>query len=173
MNNNKMFHEANYCLSLIRIFTSVLKIGIDASLVLSQRNTQHTTGLQMYKTGYEIKRFYPQETANTVLEIFSKAEPGQLPYVVSSSFMKNASPACARAHLEQLELSGAPSVTVTLCKAAQALRIGDLHYYQQQMDRHAEVGFSRLSSTRGALFKLLFCLDLLRNFVLCDLNLVY
>ncbi|XP_060797499.1 Hermansky-Pudlak syndrome 3 protein isoform X3 [Neoarius graeffei] len=80
-----------------------------------------------------------EETANTVLEIFSKAEPGQLPYVVSSSFMKNANPACARAHLEQLELSGAPSVTVTLCKAAQALRLGDLHYYQQQMDRHAEM----------------------------------
>ncbi|XP_026774530.3 Hermansky-Pudlak syndrome 3 protein isoform X2 [Pangasianodon hypophthalmus] len=80
-----------------------------------------------------------EETANTVLEIFSKAEPGQLPYVVSSSFMKNADPACARAHLEQVELSGAPSVTVTLCKAAQALRLGDLHYYQQQMDRHAEM----------------------------------
>ncbi|KAI5101699.1 Hermansky-Pudlak syndrome 3 protein isoform X1 [Silurus meridionalis] len=80
-----------------------------------------------------------EKTANTVLEIFSKAEPGQLPYVVSSSFMKNANPACARAHLEQLELSGAPSVTVTLCKAAQALRLGDLHYYQQQMDRHAEM----------------------------------
>ncbi|XP_017333887.1 Hermansky-Pudlak syndrome 3 protein isoform X2 [Ictalurus punctatus] len=80
-----------------------------------------------------------EETANTVLEIFSQAEPGQLPYVVSSSFMKNANPACARAHLEQLELGGAPSVTVTLCKAAQALRLGDLHYYQQQMDRHAEM----------------------------------
>ncbi|XP_062868996.1 Hermansky-Pudlak syndrome 3 protein isoform X2 [Trichomycterus rosablanca] len=79
------------------------------------------------------------ETANTVLEIFSKAEPGQLPYVVSSSFMKNASPARAQAHLEQLELNGAPSVTLTLCKAAQALRLGDLNYYQQQMDRHAEM----------------------------------
>ncbi|KAG7327880.1 hypothetical protein KOW79_009486 [Hemibagrus wyckioides] len=80
-----------------------------------------------------------EETANTVLEIFSKAEPGQLPYVVSSSFMKNANPVCVRVHLEHLELSGAPSVTVSLCKAAQALRLGDLHYYQQQMDRHAEM----------------------------------
>ncbi|KAK3562430.1 hypothetical protein QTP86_034072 [Hemibagrus guttatus] len=80
-----------------------------------------------------------EETANTVLEIFSRAEPGQLPYVVSSSFMKNANPVCVRAHLEHLELIGAPSVTVTLCKAAQALRLGDLHYYQQQMDRHAEM----------------------------------
>ncbi|TSK53633.1 Hermansky-Pudlak syndrome 3 protein [Bagarius yarrelli] len=80
-----------------------------------------------------------EETANTVLDIFRKAEPGQLPYVVSSSFLKNADPACALAHLEQLELSGAPSVTVTLCKAVQALRLGDLRYYQQQMDRHAEM----------------------------------
>ncbi|GAA6110890.1 Hermansky-Pudlak syndrome 3 protein isoform X1 [Tachysurus ichikawai] len=80
-----------------------------------------------------------EETANTVLEIFSKAEPGQLPYAVSSLFMKNANPACVRAHLEQLELSGTPSVTVTLCKAAQALRLGDLQYYQQQMDQHAEM----------------------------------
>lgn len=80
-----------------------------------------------------------EETANTVLDIFRKAEPGQLPYVVSSSFLKNADPACALAHLEQLELSGAPSVTVTLCKAVQALRLGDLQYYQQQMDRHAEM----------------------------------
>lgn len=85
-----------------------------------------------------------------MLEIFSKSEPGQLPYVVSSSFMKNANPACARAHLEQLELRGSPSVTVTLCKAAQALRLGELHYYQQQMDRHAEVRFSLLSSSGGA-----------------------
>lgn len=53
--------------------------------------------------------------------------------------MGNASPASVLAHLEQLELSGAPSVTVTLCKAAQALRLGDLLLYQQQMDRHAEV----------------------------------
>lgn len=90
-----------------------------------------------------MKSLYLQETANTVLEIFSQAEPSQLPYVVSSSFMKNANPVRARAHLEQLELGGAPSVTVTLCKAAQALRLGDLHYYQQQMDRHAEVRFDR------------------------------
>lgn len=79
------------------------------------------------------------ETANTVLEVFSKSEPGLLPYVVSSSFMKNVNPTCARAHLDQLELSGAPSVTLTLCKATQALRLGDLQYYQQQMDRHAEM----------------------------------
>lgn len=107
----------------------------------------------MCKAEYEKKSLYLQETANTVLEIFSKAEPGQLPYVVSSSFMKNANPACARAHLEQLELSGAPSVTVTLCKAAQALRLEDLHYYQQQMDRHAEVRFSLLSSVKGKSLK--------------------
>lgn len=118
----------------------------------------------MYKADYEIKCLHLQETANTVLEIFSKAEPGQLPYVVNSSFMKNASPACARVHLEQLELSGAPSVTVTLCKAAQALRLGDLHYYQQQMDRHAEVGFSHLSSNRGALFHYAKCKTLLTLF---------
>ncbi|KAI4898284.1 hypothetical protein NFI96_024413 [Prochilodus magdalenae] len=80
-----------------------------------------------------------KETANMVLDIFSKAEPGQLPHVVSSSFMINASPACVLAHLEQLEACGAPSVTLTLCKAAQALRLGDLQLYQQQMDRHAEM----------------------------------
>ncbi|XP_066504345.1 Hermansky-Pudlak syndrome 3 protein isoform X2 [Hoplias malabaricus] len=80
-----------------------------------------------------------EETANTVLDIFSKAEPGQLPHVVSSSFMMKASPACVLAHLEQLEAYGAPSVTVTLCKAAQALHLGDTQLYQQQMDRHAEM----------------------------------
>ncbi|XP_072517100.1 BLOC-2 complex member HPS3 isoform X2 [Salminus brasiliensis] len=80
-----------------------------------------------------------EETANTVLDIFSKAEPGQLPHVVSSSFMMKASPACVLAHLEQLEACGAPSVTLTLCKAAQALRLEDLQLYEQQMDRHAEM----------------------------------
>lgn len=74
-----------------------------------------------------------------MLDIFSKAEPGQLPHVVSSSFMMKASPACVLAHLEQLEVCGAPSVTLTLCKAVQALRLRDLELYQQQMDCHAEV----------------------------------
>uniref|UniRef100_A0AAR2JVD4 HPS3 biogenesis of lysosomal organelles complex 2 subunit 1 n=1 Tax=Pygocentrus nattereri TaxID=42514 RepID=A0AAR2JVD4_PYGNA len=80
-----------------------------------------------------------EETANTVLDIFSKAEPGQLPHVVSSLFMMKANPGCVLAHLEQLEASGGPSVTLTLCKAAHALRLGDLQLYQQQMDRHAEM----------------------------------
>ncbi|XP_049321656.1 Hermansky-Pudlak syndrome 3 protein isoform X1 [Astyanax mexicanus] len=80
-----------------------------------------------------------EETANTVLDIFTRAEPGQLPHVVSSSFMMKASPAGVLAHLEQLEACGAPSVTLTLCKAAQALRLEDLQLYEQQMDRHAEM----------------------------------
>ncbi|KAG7488116.1 hypothetical protein MATL_G00031010 [Megalops atlanticus] len=80
-----------------------------------------------------------EETANTMLDIFSAAEPAQLPHVVSSPFMRSASPASALAHLERLEASGAPSVTLTLTQAALALRMGDIQQYKQQMDRHAEM----------------------------------
>lgn len=77
--------------------------------------------------------------ADKVLEIFSVAEPTQLPHVVSSPSMLNADPDSAMTHLRQLEASGAPSITLSLCVASQALRKGDLHTYRQQMDRHAEV----------------------------------
>ncbi|XP_030647384.1 BLOC-2 complex member HPS3 [Chanos chanos] len=80
-----------------------------------------------------------EETANKVLDIFSVAEPTQLPHVVNSPFLCNASPACALSNLGRLEVSSAPSVTLTLCQAALALRMGDLHLYRQQMDRHAEM----------------------------------
>lgn len=74
-----------------------------------------------------------------MLEIFSAAEPAQLPHVVSSPFMLNSDPAITLAHLDRLEAAGAPSVTLTLAKASLALRVGDNQLYQQQMERHAEV----------------------------------
>ncbi|XP_062412863.1 Hermansky-Pudlak syndrome 3 protein isoform X3 [Sardina pilchardus] len=80
-----------------------------------------------------------QETANTVLDIFSVAEPTQLPHVVSSPFMLKSDPAVTLGHLERLEAAGAPSVTLTLAKASLALRMGDMQLYQQQMERHAEM----------------------------------
>ncbi|XP_028855796.1 BLOC-2 complex member HPS3 isoform X2 [Denticeps clupeoides] len=80
-----------------------------------------------------------EETADTVLNIFSMAEPAQLPHVVCSPFMQNANPAFALTHLGRLEASSAPSVTLTLTKAALALRIGNMDLYKQQMDRHAEM----------------------------------
>ncbi|XP_031431435.1 Hermansky-Pudlak syndrome 3 protein isoform X3 [Clupea harengus] len=80
-----------------------------------------------------------QEAANTVLDIFSVAEPAQLPHVVSSPFMLKCDPAFALAHLDRLEAAGAPSVTLTLATASLALRMGDMQLYQQQMERHAEM----------------------------------
>ncbi|KAG9351212.1 hypothetical protein JZ751_025103 [Albula glossodonta] len=80
-----------------------------------------------------------EETADAVLDIFSASEPTQLPHVVTSPSMLRASPAPALAHLERLEATGAPSVTLTLAKAALALRLGDMQLYRQHMDRHAEM----------------------------------
>ncbi|KAF4098031.1 Hermansky-Pudlak syndrome 3 protein isoform X1 [Onychostoma macrolepis] len=80
-----------------------------------------------------------KDVADKVLEIFSVAEPSQLPHVVSSPSMLNADPDSAVTHLRQLEASGAPSITLSLCMASLALRKGDLHSYRQQMDRHAEM----------------------------------
>ncbi|KAJ8418901.1 hypothetical protein AAFF_G00004000 [Aldrovandia affinis] len=80
-----------------------------------------------------------EETANTVLDIFGAAEPAQLPHVISSPSMCRASPAPALEHLERLESTGAPSVTLTLAKAAMALRLNDTQLYRRHMDRHAEM----------------------------------
>ncbi|XP_052395611.1 Hermansky-Pudlak syndrome 3 protein isoform X1 [Carassius gibelio] len=80
-----------------------------------------------------------KDMADKVLEIFSVAEPAQLPHVVSSPSMLNADPDRAVTHLRRLEASGAPSITLALCMASLALRKGDLHSYSQQMDRHAEM----------------------------------
>lgn len=83
--------------------------------------------------------FVIQDMANKVLEIFSAAEPAQLPHVVSSPSMLRVDPDGAMIHLKQLEVSGTSSITLSLCMASLALRKGDLHSYRQQMDRHAEV----------------------------------
>ncbi|ROI83753.1 Hermansky-Pudlak syndrome 3 protein [Anabarilius grahami] len=80
-----------------------------------------------------------KDMADKVLEIFSVAEPDQLPHVVSSPSMLKADPDSAMTHLRQLEASGAPSITLSLCIASLALRKGDVHTYRQQMDRHAEM----------------------------------
>ncbi|XP_051550375.1 BLOC-2 complex member HPS3-like isoform X2 [Myxocyprinus asiaticus] len=80
-----------------------------------------------------------EDMATKVLEIFSVAEPAQLPHVVSSPSMLRADPDIAMTHLRQLEGSGVPSITLSLCMASLALRKGDLHSYRQQMDRHAEM----------------------------------
>ncbi|CAB1332269.1 unnamed protein product [Coregonus sp. 'balchen'] len=79
-----------------------------------------------------------EETANEVLDIFGVAEPSQLPHVIASPSMVRASPDSGLAHLERLEAIGAPSVPLTLSKAALALRMGDLQLYRQHMDRHTE-----------------------------------
>ncbi|KAJ8374350.1 hypothetical protein SKAU_G00049300 [Synaphobranchus kaupii] len=80
-----------------------------------------------------------QETADAVLDIFGEAEPAQLLHVVSSPFMRRASPVPALAHLERREAAGAPSVVLTLTMATLALRLGDAALYRQQMGRHAEM----------------------------------
>uniref|UniRef100_A0A672PEZ3 HPS3 biogenesis of lysosomal organelles complex 2 subunit 1 n=1 Tax=Sinocyclocheilus grahami TaxID=75366 RepID=A0A672PEZ3_SINGR len=80
-----------------------------------------------------------KDMADKVLEIFSVAEPAQLPHVVSSPSMLNADPDRAVTHLRQLEACGTPSITPSLCMASLALRKCDLHSYRQQMDRHAEM----------------------------------
>ncbi|XP_051979904.1 BLOC-2 complex member HPS3-like isoform X2 [Xyrauchen texanus] len=80
-----------------------------------------------------------EDMATKVLEIFSVAEPAQIPHVVSSPSMLRADPNIAMTHLRQLEGSGSSSITLSLCMASLALRNGDLHSYRQQMDCHSEM----------------------------------
>ncbi|KAJ7986208.1 hypothetical protein DPEC_G00337580 [Dallia pectoralis] len=79
------------------------------------------------------------ETANEVLDIFNAAEPPQLPHVIASPSMVRASPACGLAYLARLESITGASVSLSLSKAALALRMGDTQLYRQQMDSHAEM----------------------------------
>ncbi|XP_051549413.1 BLOC-2 complex member HPS3-like isoform X2 [Myxocyprinus asiaticus] len=80
-----------------------------------------------------------EDMATKVLEIFSVAEPAQIPHVVSSPSMLRADPNIAMTHLRQLEGSGSSSITLSLCMASLALRNGDLHSYRQHMDLHSEM----------------------------------
>ncbi|KAG2463140.1 HPS3 protein, partial [Polypterus senegalus] len=79
-----------------------------------------------------------RDIAEQVLTIFSSTEPSQLPHVVCSPSMINGNPATTFTCLEKWEAI-TPSVTVTLTKAAIALKMKDLQLYKRQMDRHAEM----------------------------------
>ncbi|TRY54508.1 hypothetical protein DNTS_009216 [Danionella cerebrum] len=80
-----------------------------------------------------------EDVADTVLEVFSVAEPAQLPHILSCASMLKADPEHAGTRLRELEASGAPSITLSLCMASLALRRGDMVVYREQMDRHAEM----------------------------------
>ncbi|XP_028650393.2 Hermansky-Pudlak syndrome 3 protein isoform X1 [Erpetoichthys calabaricus] len=114
---------------------------INRNLTFSQKAHTFGKGFMFYlknslcdETGEELST----DIAEQVLTIFSSAEPSQLPHIVCSPSMINANPATTFMCLERWEAI-TPSVTVTLTKAATALKMKDLQLYKRQMDRHAEM----------------------------------
>ncbi|XP_007502120.1 BLOC-2 complex member HPS3 isoform X2 [Monodelphis domestica] len=80
-----------------------------------------------------------EELATKVIQIFSIAEPKQLPHALCSPCMKNMDPLIAMKHLKKLNPAGMSSVLVALSKAAVALKIGDLNTYKKEMKCHTEM----------------------------------
>ncbi|XP_043850814.1 Hermansky-Pudlak syndrome 3 protein isoform X2 [Dromiciops gliroides] len=80
-----------------------------------------------------------EELAAKVSQIFSAAEPKQLPHALCSPCMKNMDPLMAMNHLKKLNISGSSSVLVTLTKASMALKMGDLDAYKREMKCHTEM----------------------------------
>ncbi|KAM9036435.1 Hermansky-Pudlak syndrome 3 protein [Sarcophilus harrisii] len=79
-----------------------------------------------------------EELAAKVSQIFSAAEPKQLPHVLCSPCMKNVDPLLAMNYLKKLNTSGLSSVLVTLTKAAMALKMGDLQMYKNEIKCQTE-----------------------------------
>ncbi|XP_072474363.1 BLOC-2 complex member HPS3 isoform X2 [Notamacropus eugenii] len=80
-----------------------------------------------------------EELAAKVSQLFSVAEPKQLPHALCSPCMKNIDPLTAMNYLKKLNTSGFSSVLVTLTKAAMALKMGDLNTYKNEMKCHTEM----------------------------------
>ncbi|XP_043850817.1 Hermansky-Pudlak syndrome 3 protein isoform X4 [Dromiciops gliroides] len=95
--------------------------------------------LYLVNTISTVQLYKEMELAAKVSQIFSAAEPKQLPHALCSPCMKNMDPLMAMNHLKKLNISGSSSVLVTLTKASMALKMGDLDAYKREMKCHTEM----------------------------------
>ncbi|XP_068960828.1 BLOC-2 complex member HPS3 isoform X2 [Petaurus breviceps papuanus] len=122
-------------LSLTDVLTRIDSVVEDGS-------QNHERGLLFYinHSLYEnMDEELSEELAGKVSQIFSAAEPKQLPHALCSPCMKNIDPLIAMNCLKKLNTSGLSSVLVTLTKAAMALKMGNLSTYKNEMECHTEM----------------------------------
>ncbi|XP_068136848.1 BLOC-2 complex member HPS3 isoform X2 [Hyperolius riggenbachi] len=85
----------------------------------------------------ELDEQLSEEMALKVLQIFSTAEPKQMPHVLCSPCMSKICPAKAFGFLEKIE-AVACSALISLTKAAMALKMQDFQAFEAEMQRHPE-----------------------------------
>ncbi|XP_068548280.1 BLOC-2 complex member HPS3 [Anas acuta] len=120
--------------------------GLSMSEVL-ERLVSEGDEIQTYERGFifylthslneDINEELSKESANKVLQIFSSADPMQLPHILCSPCMRNACPLTAVKYLHKVE-NNMPSVVLTLTKAFMALKMGDLMMYEHEMGSYKE-----------------------------------
>uniref|UniRef100_A0A8C3CB55 HPS3 biogenesis of lysosomal organelles complex 2 subunit 1 n=1 Tax=Cairina moschata TaxID=8855 RepID=A0A8C3CB55_CAIMO len=120
--------------------------GLSMTEVL-ERLVSEGDEIQTYERGFifylthslneDINEELSKESANKVLQIFSGADPMQLPHILCSPCMRNACPLTAVKYLHKVE-NRMPSVVLTLTKAFMALKMGDLMMYEHEMGSHKE-----------------------------------
>ncbi|XP_058495268.1 Hermansky-Pudlak syndrome 3 protein isoform X1 [Solea solea] len=87
----------------------------------------------------ETEQKLSQESADEVIDIFSRSSPSELLSVCASPSMINVSPARTLRILQYLEDTAGVSVPLTIAMATMMLRLKDLPQYTQLMERHAEM----------------------------------
>ncbi|XP_074860814.1 BLOC-2 complex member HPS3 isoform X2 [Carettochelys insculpta] len=122
--------------------------GLSITEVLKRMDSLVEGGTQKYEKGFifylnhslyeDLNEELSKESAAKVLQIFSIAEPNQLPHVLCSPCMKNVCPLIAVEILQKVELI-VPSVVLTLTKAAMALKMGNLEAYKNELDHYTEM----------------------------------
>ncbi|KAI6063290.1 Hermansky-Pudlak syndrome 3 protein [Aix galericulata] len=120
--------------------------GLSMTEVL-ERLVSEGDEIQTYERGFifylthslneDINEELSKESANKILQIFSGADPMQLPHILCSPCMRNACPLTAVKYLHKVE-NRMPSVVLTLTKAFMALKMGDLMMYEHEMGSHKE-----------------------------------
>ncbi|XP_067369112.1 Hermansky-Pudlak syndrome 3 protein isoform X2 [Channa argus] len=122
--------------------------GLSVAEVLSRNHPlpssphSYGPGFLFYLKHYlleETEQSLGQETANEVIEIFSKSEPSELISVCASPPMINLSPARTLQILQHLENTAGVSVPLTITMATMMLRLNNLPEYTQLMGRHTEM----------------------------------
>lgn len=98
--------------------------------------------LKKYQYQRVNRRFFLQETADEIVDIFSVSEPSQLVSVCVSPALINISPSRTLQILQNLEDTAGVSVILTIVMATMSLHMDDLPQYTQLMDRHTEVKVS-------------------------------
>uniref|UniRef100_A0A3B4Y2D9 HPS3 biogenesis of lysosomal organelles complex 2 subunit 1 n=1 Tax=Seriola lalandi dorsalis TaxID=1841481 RepID=A0A3B4Y2D9_SERLL len=113
------------------------------------RNRPHPTSPHFYGPGFlfylkhylleEMEQSLSQESADEVIDIFSRSDPSELISVCASPSMINISPARTLQILQHLEDTSGVSVPLTITMANMMLRLDDLPQFTQLLYRHAEM----------------------------------